>query len=58
VRGWRKNEACPISSAATRSDAGDGLRAVGNTPDEFATFIAQEIEKVTKLVRMAGIKPD
>lgn len=38
--------------------ARDGVQAVGNKPDEFNAFIKQEIEKVTKLVRMAGIKPD
>ena len=38
--------------------ARDGVQAVGNQPDEFDAFIKKEIEKVTKLVRMAGIKPD
>ncbi len=38
--------------------ARDGVQAVGNKPGEFAAFIKQEIEKVTKLIRMAGIKPD
>ena len=38
--------------------ARDGVQAVGNKPGEFNTFIKKEIEKVTKLVRMAGIKPD
>ncbi len=38
--------------------ARDGVQAVGNRPGEFDAFIKKEIEKVTKLVRMAGIKPD
>ncbi len=38
--------------------ARDGVQAVGNKPDEFASFIEKEIKKVTKLIRMAGIKPD
>jgi tripartite-type tricarboxylate transporter receptor subunit TctC len=36
----------------------DGLQAIGSRPDEFARFIRQEIAKVTKLVRTAGIKVD
>lgn len=38
--------------------ARDGVQAVGNKPDEFSSFIKKEIEKVAKLARMAGIKPD
>lgn len=38
--------------------ARDGVQAVGNKPDEFDSFIKKEIEKVTKLVRMTGIKRD
>lgn len=38
--------------------AHDGVQAVGNKPDEFNSFIKKEIEKVTKLVRTAGIKLD
>ena len=37
--------------------ARDGVQAVGNQPGEFASFIEKEIEKATKLIRMAGIKP-
>ena len=37
--------------------ARDGVQAVGNKPDEFASFIKKEIEKATQLIRMAGIKP-
>ena len=37
--------------------ARDGVQAVGNPPDEFASFIRKEIEKATRLIRMAGIKP-
>lgn len=38
--------------------ARDGVQAVGNKPEEFDSFIKKEIEKVTKLVRMTGIKRD
>jgi tripartite-type tricarboxylate transporter receptor subunit TctC len=33
-----------------------GLAASPNSPDEFAKFIAQNIEKWTKVIRFAGIK--
>ena len=36
----------------------DGVQAVGSKPEEFATFVRKEIEKVTKLVRAGGIRPD
>jgi tripartite-type tricarboxylate transporter receptor subunit TctC len=29
-----------------------------NSPDEFAKFIAENIEKWTKVIKFAGIKPD
>ena len=29
-----------------------------NSPDEFAKFIAENIEKWTKVIRFAGIKPE
>jgi tripartite-type tricarboxylate transporter receptor subunit TctC len=35
-----------------------GLRLVGNSPDEFATFLAQEIEKFTAIVKAANIKAE
>lgn len=38
--------------------ARDGVQAVGNSPAEFEAFVKNEINTVTKVVRMAGIKPD
>ncbi len=32
-------------------------RASPNSPDEFAKFIAENIEKWTKVIKFAGIKP-
>jgi len=29
-----------------------------NSPDEFAKFIAENIDKWTKVINFAGIKPD
>jgi len=37
--------------------ASDGLQSVGSKPDEFESFIRNEIETVKKLVAKAGIKP-
>jgi tripartite-type tricarboxylate transporter receptor subunit TctC len=34
------------------------VAAQPNTPDEFAKFIAENIEKWTKVIRFAGIKPE
>ena len=38
--------------------ADTGLRLVGNTPAEFATFLAQEIEKFSAIVKAANIKAE
>jgi tripartite-type tricarboxylate transporter receptor subunit TctC len=35
-----------------------GLRLVGNRPDEFAAFLAQEIEKFAAIVKAANIKAE
>jgi tripartite-type tricarboxylate transporter receptor subunit TctC len=35
-----------------------GLRLVGNTPAEFAAFLAQEIEKFSVIVKAANIKAE
>jgi tripartite-type tricarboxylate transporter receptor subunit TctC len=35
-----------------------GLRIVGNSPAEFATFLAQEIEKFSNIVKAANIKAE
>jgi tripartite-type tricarboxylate transporter receptor subunit TctC len=32
--------------------------AVGSTPEEFRAKIASDMEKYSKLVKAAGIKPD
>jgi tripartite-type tricarboxylate transporter receptor subunit TctC len=37
---------------------GLGIEPVAMTPAEFATFMASEVEKWTKVVRFAGIKPE
>lgn len=34
----------------------DGADPVGSTPDEFRTFVANEIGKWTNVVKAAGIK--
>jgi tripartite-type tricarboxylate transporter receptor subunit TctC len=35
-----------------------GAEAVGNSPDEFARFLRDEIAKWSKVIRTAGIKPE
>ena len=35
-----------------------GLRLVGNTPTEFAAFLAKEIEKFSAIVKAANIKAE
>jgi tripartite-type tricarboxylate transporter receptor subunit TctC len=36
---------------------GDGLEAIGDTPEEFGRFIRAEIDKYAKVIKAAGIKP-
>ena len=36
----------------------DGAEAVGSTPKEFAAFLKAEMQKWSKVIRDAGIKPD
>ena len=36
----------------------DGAEAVGSTPQEFATFLKAEMQKWSKVIRDAGIKPE
>jgi len=36
----------------------DGAEAVGSTPKEFAAFLKAEMQKWTKVIRDAGIKPE
>ena len=36
----------------------EGLEAVGNSPEEFAAIIKNEIAKWTKVVKAAGIKAE
>jgi len=42
----------------TRRLAGDGVEAVGITPDQFGAYLRSEMAKWGKLVRQAGIKAD
>ena len=36
----------------------DGAEAVGSTPSEFAAFLKVEMQKWSKVIRDAGIKPE
>jgi tripartite-type tricarboxylate transporter receptor subunit TctC len=36
----------------------DGAEAVGSTPKEFAAFLKAEMQKWSKVIRDAGIKPE
>ena len=36
----------------------DGAEAVGSTPPEFAAFLKAEMQKWSKVIREAGIKPE
>jgi tripartite-type tricarboxylate transporter receptor subunit TctC len=38
--------------------AGDGVEAVGTTPDQFAAYLRTEIAKWGRIVKTAGIKAD
>ena len=38
--------------------AADGTEPVGNTPEEFARYIREEIVKWAKVAKEAGIKPE
>jgi tripartite-type tricarboxylate transporter receptor subunit TctC len=44
--------------AVTARLAGEGVEAVGSTPEAFAALVKSEIEKWGKVVRTAGIKAD
>jgi tripartite-type tricarboxylate transporter receptor subunit TctC len=35
--------------------AGDGLTVVGDTPEQFATFLAAETAKAARIIKTAGI---
>jgi tripartite-type tricarboxylate transporter receptor subunit TctC len=51
--------AAALQEADVRTKLADtGLRLVGNTPAEFATFLAQEIEKFSVIVKAANIKAE
>jgi tripartite-type tricarboxylate transporter receptor subunit TctC len=48
-----------VKSAEVHKALDDGgADAVGSTPAQFATVIAQDVEKYAKLVRIAGVKVD
>ena len=36
----------------------DGAEAVGSSPQEFAAFLQAEMQKWSKVIRDAGIKPE
>jgi len=36
----------------------DGAEAVGSTPKEFAAFLKAEMQKWSKVIKDAGIKPE
>jgi len=36
----------------------DGAEAVGSTPKEFAAFLKAEMQKWSKVIRDAGVKPE
>jgi tripartite-type tricarboxylate transporter receptor subunit TctC len=36
----------------------DGAEAVGSSPQEFAAFLKVEMQKWSKVIRDAGIKPE
>ena len=38
--------------------AGEGALPGGNTPEQFSAFMRSELEKYTKLVKDAGLKPE
>ena len=51
--------AASMQSAAVReSMIRQGFDPVGNSPDEFAAFIREEIARWEKVVKTAGIKPE
>jgi tripartite-type tricarboxylate transporter receptor subunit TctC len=38
--------------------AGDGVEAVGTTPEQFAAYLKQEVAKWGKVVKASGAKAD
>ena len=36
----------------------EGAEPVASTPAEFAAFLAREIDKYAKMVKLSGAKPD
>ena len=47
-----------IGEATVKTLASQGWDIVGNTPEEGAARLRSEIERWTKVVREAGVKPD
>ena len=35
-----------------------GMTIVANTPDQFAVFLVQEMDKYARVIRTAGVKPE
>src|SRR5207248_3395424 len=51
--------AASLQNADVRTKLAEtGLRLVGNSPAEFAVFLAQEIEKFSRVVKAANIKAE
>jgi len=38
--------------------AKEGVEPVGSTPDELRDYLRQEIERYSKIIRIANIKPE
>ncbi len=48
-----------LATAAVREGlAAIGMEPVGNTPDEFRTFVAASIKRYATLVKLAGLQPE
>ena len=50
--------AAVATDAMKKRLAADGGTAVGNAPDEFARFVAADVQRWAKLVKYAGAKPE
>ena len=52
-----------VATAIAQSDVkprmlSAGLEPVGNTPDEFATYLRAQLTKWSKVIKAAGIRAD
>ena len=55
-RGWLP-ELALVSPAVTKGMASRGGVGVGGTPEEFAEHVRRETERLGKLIKAVGIKP-